>query len=614
MNKVKRIIKNRLIWRTGLTGLAFIVGFLVFAFLGIQGWEFTNSTWFCTTVCHDVHPEEPSAYADSYHARVKCVECHMGRKGVLETIALKSTHSVHLVTTPLGLYERPTEAKTMRPAADSCELCHWPPAFHGDTVREIKHFQPDEQNTETRTYLILKTGGGERAKGLGGGIHWHIENPVEYIATDEHKQDIPWVKATLPDGRTVEYSDVTQPLTADQIARSTKRTMDCMDCHNRVGHPFLSPEQLVDQALADGQLNAKLPYAKKEMLALLAASYPDQQAAQTAVASVETRYKAQYPQAAAMYAADIQRAVQLANDLIYRLVFDRPGVTWQSFPDNDGHKEFAGCFRCHDGKHLSSSGESIRLHCNICHSIPVTVRGNARPPQMPVATLQEPASHLATNFMADHRFQANGGCEPCHGKVAFGTDDSSFCANSACHGQKWPSVGLDAAFPHPIQLEGQHARTLCHSCHNGVKKPEYKCANCHQPPSPTHYGESCNDCHSLIGWQESGALLISRAPALPHPTEGRENCMQCHDPAGQIKPAPASHKSFTAQQCATCHKPQPPEASPAAGETPPQIPHPTEGRDNCLQCHDPAGQIKPAPASHKTYTASQCVTCHQPRP
>jgi hypothetical protein len=542
----------------------------------------------------------------------------MGRKSTLETITLKSTHAKHLITTPLGLYVRPTRAETQRPASESCELCHWPPAFHGDRVQEVKTFQPDEKNTETRTYLILKTGGGERAKGLGAGIHWHIENAVEYIATDDLKQDIRWIRATLPDGRQVEYNDVTNPLSAAEIAKSEKRTMDCMDCHNRVGHPFYSPEQLVDQALAEGQLNPKLPYAKKEMTTLLTAKYPDQNAAKAAVDSVEARYKADYPQVAATYAADIQQAVKLANDLIYQLVFANPGTTWESFPDNSQHQDFPGCFRCHDGKHLTSGGESIRLHCNICHSIPVTVSGDARPPQMPVATLQEPASHLATNFMADHRFQANGSCEPCHGKIAFGKDDSSFCANSACHGQKWPSVGLDAAFPHPIKLEGKHATTLCHNCHEGVKKPEYKCANCHQPPSPTHYGTSCGDCHNPTGWKESAAAF-AEAPQIPHPIEGRENCLLCHDPAGQIKPAPATHKSFTVQQCASCHKPttseptKGPEPTKSPESTPPQIPHPLEGRDNCLLCHDPAGQVKPAPATHKSFTIQQCVSCHKPK-
>lgn len=183
----------------------------MFAIIAIQGWEYSNSTSFCTTVCHDVHPEEAVAYQDSYHARVPCVECYLGRLGMLQTLLFKSRDVKQIPLTLFRLYERPLEAKTLRPASESCELCHWPPAFHGDTVREIKHFEPDRDNTERRIYLLLKTGGGERSSGLGYGIHWHIENKVEYIATDGHKQDIRWVRATLPDGRTVEYDDVIDP-------------------------------------------------------------------------------------------------------------------------------------------------------------------------------------------------------------------------------------------------------------------------------------------------------------------------------------------------------------------------------------------------------------------
>ena len=50
------------------------------------------------------------------------------------------------------------------------------------------------------------------------GIHWHIANPVEFITNGEDKQEIRWVRTTLPDGRTVEYNDVTNPLSPEEIA------------------------------------------------------------------------------------------------------------------------------------------------------------------------------------------------------------------------------------------------------------------------------------------------------------------------------------------------------------------------------------------------------------
>lgn len=541
--------------RVLLVGVVFVIGFMVVGAIGIQVWDFTNSTYFCSYVCHAVHPEEPEAYQDSYHARVKCTECHMGRVNALQGMVLKASHARHVPEVLFGLYERPLESETLRPANESCERCHWPPAFHGDRVREIKHYQPDEFNTLERTYLILKTGGGQRERGLGYGIHWHIENRVEFITRDgEHKQEIPWVRTTLPDGRTVEYVDTTDPVSPEEIEAAQKYVMDCVDCHNRVGHPFPPPDRLIDQALSENRLAADLPFVKREMVQLLTASYENREAALEEVEALSIRYKATYPRIAASREEDIEAAKELAVELVPRLVFEESGITWESFADNGGHKYFAGCFRCHDGKHLSADGESIRLHCNICHSIPEVVKGGSRPPQMPVATLEEPPSHLETNFIADHRFQADDSCAACHGEIQFGADDSSFCSNSACHGQAWPSVDLDAAFPHPIPLAGAHAEVWCHDCHNGVKKPSYECANCHEPPTDPHLGPQCEECHTPEGWAWSAASLVERAPTIAHPLDGRNECLMCHDPEGKVQPAPPSHKGWDSGQCVLCHR------------------------------------------------------------
>ncbi len=661
-----------------LIGGAFIVGFLILGVIAIQVWEYSNSVNFCANACHNVHPEEVEAFRDSYHANVKCTECHMGRLGTIRSIFLKASHFRHLPEVILDNYERPLRSATMRPANESCEKCHWPPAFHGDTVLNIQRFSPDEENTQEDTYLILKTGAGTRERGLGYGIHWHITNPVEYIAVDEQKQDIRWVRTTLPDGRTIEYSDVTNPLSADEIANAEKKVMDCVDCHNRMGHPFPSPENLVDQALAEGRLSSDLPYAKKVTLDLLDAKYANQEQALAAIETVKEAYEVSYPEIAAEQAEAIEQAQQLVEELITRLVFDEPGVTWEDFPDHNRHKYFAGCFRCHDGKHLSEDGESIRLHCNICHNVPETVSAGERPPQVPLSYIQEPSSHLASNFIADHRFQADDSCTECHGEVQFGADDSSFCANSSCHGRAWPEVNLDAAFPHPIELEGRHAEVWCHDCHAGVAKPEYDCANCHQPPMEPHFGTVCEDCHTPAGWEQADLGDFQHPVALEGAhaalacsschTAGEEltyecancheppseshfgtNCEECHTPAGfedatlppELHPVPliGAHQRATCDVChaegqrvpeyicSNCHKPpenhlpgkcdvcHTPEgfAESAAFivNVAPSIEHGLDGRDDCLMCHDPGGQIRPAPSNHGDYQNEQCTLCHK---
>jgi hypothetical protein len=670
--------RRQAIRRVLLVAIAFFAGFLILGFLAVRIWDYSNSAAFCEDVCHDVHPEETLAYQDSYHANVNCVECHMGRVSMLHNIVLKLGHFRHVPETLLGWYDRPMESETLRPANESCELCHWPPAFHGDTVREIRRFQPDKANDEQRIYLILETGAATREKGLGYGIHWHITNPVEYIATDEHKQDIRWVRTTLPDGRTLEYNDVTNPLTPEEIASSEKRLMDCVSCHNRMGHPFPPPEELVDQALASGRLSPDLPFVKKEMLELLNGSYASQQEALEVVNASWERYAVTHPEAVANGPEAVEGARDLASQLVTRLVFEEPGVSWHDFPEYMKHKDFPGCFRCHDGKHLSPEGESIRLHCNICHSVPVTVGTGDRAPNVPIKSVQEPPSHLETNFIADHRFQANSECVTCHGAIEFGSDDSSFCANSACHGRAWPMVELDAAFPHPITLEGKHADAWCHECHNGVRKPGMECSGCHQPPMEPHFGGACEDCHTPASFAEADLGDFQH----PAPLEGSHaslDCIDCHtagqelstECAGCHEPPTASHFGADCQDCHvtttftdatlaaedhpvplegahlratcdvchaaglrvpeyvcsnchrppadhldgtcdTCHNPEGwVESAGALVDRAPRITHDLEGRGDCLMCHDPGGQVKPAPANHTSHAGEQCTLCHK---
>ena len=611
-------LKNPTTRRTLLTGLAFIGGFIVLAVIAIQGWEYTNSVSFCANACHAVHPEEPAAFEDSYHARVKCTECHMGRVGTLHSIAIKVSHNRHLPAVILGTYGRPLESKTMRPANESCERCHWPAAFHGDTVREIVHYRPDEENTEERTYLILKTGGGERELGLGYGIHWHIENPVEFIATDERREEIPWVRTILPNGETVTYVDVLNPLTEAEIAVADVHLMECVDCHNRVGHPFPPPGEVIDTAMTRGQINPEIPWIKAELTDLLTAEYEDQEAALRAVGSFGDRYAERHPEAAATYAADLAEAQAVIEELLPRIVFKDTGVTWRDFPDRSRHTDFPGCFRCHNGRHLSESGESIRLHCNICHSIPVIAEAGDPPPRVPIAAVEEPESHLATNFVADHRFEASDACARCHGPIEFGADDTSFCANSACHGRSWPEVELDAAFPHPIELVGRHAETWCHDCHAGVAKPDYVCSHCHEPPSRPHFGETCEACHTPLGFKPAETAGFQHPVPLigKHATAG---CMACHAAGLELTyECAACHQrpeEHFAGGCESCHTPEGfADSAAAMMEAATRMGHPLREMERCLDCHQPGGTATTIPDDHEGYTNRVCLACHREGP
>jgi hypothetical protein len=413
---------------------------------GIVAWEYSNSNAFCTNMCHAVHPEEPVAHAASPHARVNCVECHMGRVSTLELMAIKPTHAHELWGMIVG-YKRPTVSASMRPARDSCEACHWPQARHSDTVRTRARYEDDAKSRETHTTLRLHTGTGEvRASGTRG-IHWHIDRPVYYIATDPQKQKIPWVQATSLEGKTYTWFDPTSGTTPKDLEKYEKRQMDCIDCHNAAGHPFPNPEDLVDEALHSERISRSLPAVKSRSLAIIEKA--------KGLTGKEKERAAKIDQILAAHAAkdlkpDQQKREQAfqaeMKKILLRTSFSTEGITWKTFPTNTGHKDFPGCFRCHDGKHLDESGQAIRLQCTLCHALPQVLREDgARSVVSTVSPdLTPPPTHEEPNFMHDHRTKLDDTCKMCHGKIEWGTEGGSFCSNPACHGRKWPEMNLDA--------------------------------------------------------------------------------------------------------------------------------------------------------------------------
>ncbi len=342
---------------------------LFFFFLGsLKLVQFTESTPFCST-CHIMKPEV-TVYHNSPHARVDCGTCHVG-PGVWPIVQAKLENARYLYVYPLNLYERPIKSPitSLRPVEYVCEQCHWPEKFYEDRLVTLNHYATDDANSLSRTVLLLKTGGGTQAAGLGRGIHWHIQNPVWYIATDEKRQNIAWVQAEF-NGQTTEYLAADSTLTAADIANAEKRKMDCVDCHNRATHIFLSPAQSLDDALARGALPADLPGIKEQGMVVLEKTYATEAEASQAIAAVEDVYKTQYADVYATREADVKKAVAGLQTIFDQTQFPFMQATWQTHPNNIGHMDFPGCFRCHDGQHLSSDNQAIRLECNLCHSIP----------------------------------------------------------------------------------------------------------------------------------------------------------------------------------------------------------------------------------------------------
>ena len=235
---------------------------------GIKGWEYSNSNEFCAAMCHDVHPEEIAAHKQGAHARVNCVECHMGRNSTLHLMALKPTHVKELWGMIVG-YERPITSGTLRPSREACESCHYPAVEHHDSVAVKVQYGTDPQSSESRTKLVLHTGMDAVRPGYTRGIHWHIQNEVRFVSPDPQRREIPWVEVVKPDGTKVAYTDASTKLSAQQIAALPARPMACYDCHNEVGHPFANPATTVDEAIRTGKIDRSLSNTKARALALI---------------------------------------------------------------------------------------------------------------------------------------------------------------------------------------------------------------------------------------------------------------------------------------------------------------------------------------------------------
>ncbi len=408
---------------------------------GTYAWDYTNSPQFCGTTCHTMPPQN-AAYLASPHANVYCTECHIGRGFFGQTLSRKSEDVREVVAMTFNLYQFPIRASRTRPARETCEKCHQPETFANDSLVSLTHFASDRDNTATTTYLIMKTGGGAKREGLGKGIHWHIVNQVQYYATDNLSQNIPFVRVTNDDGSTTDYVDVQSGFDPESLDASKLKTMDCVTCHNRVTHDFPAPAESVDQAMSRGLISTDIPDIHLKAVELLTAKYKTRDDAMQAIAGVDKYYQNSLYKG---HEDKIQAAIKAIQNIYDDTVFQDQKVDWTTYPNNLGHINSPGCFRCHDGKHLDAKQQAIRLECNLCHSVPVVSGPQDFVSKIEISRGPEPDSHRNPNWISLHNKSIDSTCSACHTMDdPGGTSNTSFCSNSACHGNTYTFAGFDA--------------------------------------------------------------------------------------------------------------------------------------------------------------------------
>jgi nitrate/TMAO reductase-like tetraheme cytochrome c subunit/mono/diheme cytochrome c family protein len=486
----------------------------------VYGWEYTNSPQFCGTACHTMPPEFTS-YLTSPHARIDCVDCHIGKGFLATRVSRKAGDLRHIVAAAFNTYEFPIRAHQLQPARETCEKCHLPEKFSDDSLREIKQFAPDKDNTPLTTYLVLKTGGGSKREGLGRGIHWHIENKIEYFPADPEEQEIPYVRVLEDDGTFTEYIDIESGLEPSDIDPDELVEMDCITCHNRITHLVKTPEATVDELMNRGIIDPEIPEIRRVATETYGQIYATTEIGLEGISAIASFYQTYYPDYYAENTVKIARTIGALREAYGQSVYPEQNSDWTTHPNNIGHTDSAGCFRCHSGQHMNADEEAIRLECNLCHSIPVVAGPGDFISEIEISRGPEPDSHKNPNWITLHRDVFDPTCSNCHTTDnPGGVDNTSFCSNSACHGNVWEYAGFDAPGlrevlldqlppePEPTELPAGEEITF-----NNTIGPmlESNCGACHSTANPLK-GLDLTTYDGLGEGGESGTVIIAGDP------------------------------------------------------------------------------------------------------
>ncbi|MDR3672505.1 MAG: NapC/NirT family cytochrome c [Holophaga sp.] len=348
--------------------VATVVNMVLMGTATVRGVDYMDSSRFCGLTCHTPMITEYRAFTDSPHSRVGCAQCHIG-PGTESFMRAKLAGVRQVFGVVFNTYSRPipSPVETLRPARETCEACHWPQKFSGDKILVRTHYGEDADSTPATTVLMLKIGGLNGASSTGiHGRHLDARSRITYQAGDAKRETIAKVTYRSDKGELVDYaSGDVKP-----AAGIAPRQMDCVDCHNRPTHAFEMPDNAVDRLITEGRISRELPFAKKQALAILKASYPSQDVAAVQIPqAVAAYYQASYPAVFAGKRALVDAAGTALKDAYLRNVSPEMKLTWGTHPNHIGHQDGGGCFRCHDGSHTTKDGRAIKADCDTCHVI-----------------------------------------------------------------------------------------------------------------------------------------------------------------------------------------------------------------------------------------------------
>lgn len=359
-----------------------VIFFVLLTVIGYEGYHFSDSPFFCGKVCHRVMEPEYEVYKRSPHAKVVCVECHIG-SGAQWFVRAKISGMRQVLAVATNSYNRPIPAPVehLRPARDTCEHCHWPEKFTGKKVKTFVKFSNDNQTDPETTNIALHIGGHNPVTEAFEGIHWHVSKDVkvEYLAADERRLKIAKVRVSRPDGSHDEF--VSNSIEAKEGAENDAehgggwRTMDCIDCHNRPTHIYDMPEERVDFGLLSKKINPEIIGIREDSLAVLNRVYNTREEAEAKMVDflIEAQTTRQGIDYVKRYEADLKKAGEFLLETYMNNVWPEMNIQWGTYGKHLGHQraeEGWGCWRCHDDDHANTEGTTISQDCSMCHDEP----------------------------------------------------------------------------------------------------------------------------------------------------------------------------------------------------------------------------------------------------
>ena len=349
--------------------------FLVASAMGsYSAYKYTETVEFCGKLCHQVMEPEYTTYLNSSHARVACVECHVG-EGAGWYVKSKMSGLYQVYSVMFHKYPRPiaTPIQSLRPARETCERCHWPLKFYARKLVSQRSYLTDSTNTEWNISMLLKIGPEHSAMGLSEGIHWHINKDfrIEYASNSKDRESIPWVRLTnLKTGEVKVFNDEENKLDKKALDTLEKRQMDCMDCHNRPSHNYRSAPNYVDNAMISGLIPKNLPFIKKAAMEALKVPFTDKDTALSSINSLITSYyKNDHRTVYSGNVMRVRKAITAVQGEYQKNAFPYMRADASRYLNHIGHIESDGCFRCHSDRHKTAKGETISRNCDLCHTI-----------------------------------------------------------------------------------------------------------------------------------------------------------------------------------------------------------------------------------------------------